>query len=42
MEKMIQKIGRINEYLGIIDGLKNECTARFDKDPGYKNLCHTD
>ena len=36
MEKMIQKMGRIGEYIRIIDGLKDECTERFDTDPVYR------
>ena len=30
MERIIQKIGRINEYMKIIDMLKDECDIKFD------------
>lgn len=36
MERLIQKIGRINEYMKIIDMLKYECDVKFDKDPIYR------
>lgn len=36
MERVIQKIGRINEYLKIIDTIKDECDVKFDKDPVYR------
>ena len=36
MERILQKIGRINEYLTIIENIKNECHARFDYDPVYR------
>lgn len=36
MEKMIQKIARINQYIGIINNLKDDCAARFDTDPVYR------
>ena len=36
MERVIQKIGRINEYMKIIDMLKDECDVKFDKDPIYR------
>ncbi len=36
MERIIRKIGRINEYLKIIDTLKDECDARFDTDAVYR------
>lgn len=36
MERIIQKIGRINEYIKIINGLKNDCDERFDTDAVYR------
>ena len=36
MERLIQKIGRINEYMKIIDTIKDECDEKFDKDPVYR------
>jgi uncharacterized protein YutE (UPF0331/DUF86 family) len=36
VERVIQKIGRINEYLKIIDTIKDECDVKFDKDPVYR------
>jgi len=36
VERVIQKIGRINEYMKIIDMLKDECDVKFDKDPIYR------
>jgi len=36
VERLIQKIGRINEYMKIIDTIKDECDEKFDKDPVYR------
>jgi len=36
VERVIQKIGRINEYMKIIDTIKDECDVKFDKDPVYR------
>ena len=36
IERIIQKIGRIDEYLNIIESIKHECRERFDKDPLYR------
>ena len=36
MERIRQKIGRLNEYLTIIDTLKDECDKKFDSDPVYR------
>ena len=36
MERIIQKIGRINEYIKIIEDIKDECDARFDTDAVYR------
>jgi uncharacterized protein YutE (UPF0331/DUF86 family) len=36
MERILQKIGRINEYLTIIEKLKDDCPSRFDKDSLYR------
>ncbi len=36
MERLIQKIGRINEYIGIVKDLKDDCHARFDTDIVYR------
>ncbi len=36
MERIRQKIGRIGEYLKIIDTLKPSCHDRFDSDPVYR------
>jgi uncharacterized protein YutE (UPF0331/DUF86 family) len=35
-EKIHQKIGRIREYLGIIDQLRSDCEKKFPKDPIYR------
>lgn len=36
MERIIQKIGRINEYLTIIENIKADCQNKFNSDPVYK------
>ena len=36
MERILQKTGRLNEYLTIIENIKNECNDRFDHDPVYR------
>jgi len=36
MERILQKIGRINEYVRIIETIKHECQERFDADPIYR------
>ncbi|WP_299983278.1 DUF86 domain-containing protein [Desulfobacula sp.] len=36
MERIIQKIGRINEYIKIIENIKDECEKRFDTDAVYR------
>jgi hypothetical protein len=36
MERIIQKIGRMNEYLKIIESIGHECHERFDTDPLYR------
>ena len=36
MERIIQKIGRIKEYLSLIQSIKGECLQRFTSDPIYR------
>jgi uncharacterized protein YutE (UPF0331/DUF86 family) len=36
MERIYQKIGRINEYLSVIEGMKEDCRERFEVDPLYR------
>lgn len=36
MERIIQKIGRINEYIKILDTLKDDCMKRYESDPIYR------
>lgn len=36
MERIRQKIDRINEYLSIIDKIKHECRERFHVDPVFR------
>jgi uncharacterized protein YutE (UPF0331/DUF86 family) len=36
MERIIQKIGRINEYLKIIESIKDDCKKRFNTDLIYR------
>lgn len=36
MERIYQKIGRIAEYLSLIDGIRGDCMARFETDPVYR------
>lgn len=36
MERIYQKIGRIREYLSLIESIKAECLARFTTDPVYR------
>lgn len=36
MERIFQKIGRINEYMKLINTLKDDCAAKFDTDPVYR------
>ncbi len=36
MERIIQKIGRINEYITIINNLRDDCSKKFDADPVYR------
>ncbi len=36
MEKIYQKIGRITEYLSLIEGIRDDCMARFEIDPVYR------
>lgn len=36
MERILQKIGRINEYIRIVESLKGECSARFEADVVYR------
>lgn len=40
-ERILYKIARIKEYLGIIDNIKDECIEKFDKGPIYRgSLLH--
>jgi len=36
MERILQKIGRINEYVAVISSIKHECEDRFDTDALYR------
>lgn len=36
MERILQKIGRIREYLSLVRSIKNECLDRFPVDPLYR------
>ncbi len=36
MERIYQKIGRIREYLGLIEDIRNDCLKRFAADPIYR------
>jgi len=36
MERIYQKIGRINEYLSLIRSIKDECLQKFTTDPIYR------
>ena len=36
MERILQKIGRLNEYITIIESIKEECIHRFEIDPIYR------
>lgn len=36
MERILQKIGRINEYIAVIMSIKHECKQRFDTDVLYR------
>ena len=36
MERIRQKIGRINEHLAIIRSIKDDCRIRFATDPVYR------
>ncbi len=36
MERILQKIGRINEYISIIKDLKDDCDKKFDTDLVYR------
>lgn len=36
MERIRQKLGRIREYLRLIESIKDECQARFVSDPIYR------
>lgn len=36
MERILQKIGRIREYLALINSIKEDCLPRFSSDPLYR------
>ena len=36
MERILQKIARIREYLGLIESMKEKCEERFLEDPIYR------
>ena len=36
MERILQKIGRINEHLSIIRSIKDDCSVKFAVDPVYR------
>jgi len=37
-QSLPQKIGRINEYIKIIENIKDECEKRFDTDAVYRGV----
>lgn len=36
MERILHKLGRIREYLKLINSIKDDCTARFESDLLYR------
>lgn len=36
MERIRQKIGRLCEYIAIVEQIRDECEKRFDSDPVYR------
>lgn len=36
MERILQKIGRLHEYVTILENIKDECDERFDTDAVYR------
>jgi uncharacterized protein YutE (UPF0331/DUF86 family) len=36
MERIIQKTGRINEYIRILDTMRDDCNSKFDRDPIFR------
>ena len=36
MERIIQKIGRINEYIRVLATMQDDCISKFDKDPIFR------
>lgn len=36
MERILQKIGKIREYLSLVRAMKDECLERFSVDPVYR------
>ena len=36
MERILHKIGRIREYVNLINSIKDDCSARFTSDPLYR------
>jgi uncharacterized protein YutE (UPF0331/DUF86 family) len=36
MERIYQKIGRITEYLSLIEGIRDDCISRFETDAVYR------
>lgn len=36
MERILHKIGRIREYIALINSIKGDCVTRFSSDPLYR------
>jgi hypothetical protein len=36
MERILQKIGRIREYLSLVRSIRDDCLTRFATDPVYR------
>lgn len=36
MERILQKIGRLNEYIKVVESIRHDCERRFDTDVIYR------
>lgn len=36
MERILHKIGKIREYIALVNSIKGDCTTRFSSDPLYR------
>ena len=36
MERILHKIGKIREYIALVNSIKGDCIARFSSDPLYR------